>query len=84
MGGGMVGWGWVGFELYFWVGGAWGAGTNMWHSEIACYPTGQNIFSHFGYIYFGGRGVGSDNRSMSCIRSICKCPLLVKGGIGGL
>ncbi len=39
-------------------------------------------FSHFGYINLGGGGVGggSDIRSMSSIRPICKCrcPPLVK------
>jgi hypothetical protein len=36
--------------------GAWGAGTNMWHFEIACYPTGQIYFNTLGTYIWGGGG----------------------------
>ncbi len=58
-------------------GGAWGAGTNMWHPDTpASYeslpaPFWPHRFPHFGYIHLGGGGVG--------IQPICKCrcpPLL--------
>jgi hypothetical protein len=61
-------------------GGAWGAGTNMWHLEtpasykIASCPSGHTD-SHTLYTYIWGEGAwgGSDIRSMSSIRPICKC-----------
>jgi hypothetical protein len=67
-------------------GGAWGAGTNMWHPETpASYeslpaPLATQIPTLCIHTS-GGRGCGggSDIRSMSSIRPICKCrcpPLL--------
>ncbi len=61
-------------------GGAWGAGTNMWHPETpASYewlpaPLATQIPTLWIHTFGGkGRGGGSDIRSMSSIRPICKC-----------
>ncbi len=73
-------------------GGTWGAWTNMWHPETpASYesipaPLATQIPT-LGYIHLGGGGVGgSDIRSMTSIRPICKCrgpPLVIGGSCGG-
>ncbi len=64
-------------------GGAWGAGTNMWHSETpASYESlwfascpSSHTDSHTLDTLIWGEGAwgGSDIRSMSCIRPKCKC-----------
>ncbi len=68
------------FDLYPEGGGAWGAGTNMWHPETpASYeslpaPLATQIPTPWIHISGGGgRRVSSDIRSMSSIRPICKC-----------
>ncbi len=68
-------------------GGAWGAGTNMWHPEtLASYellpaPLATQIPTLWIHTSGGGGrgGGGSDIRLMSSIRPICECrcpPLL--------
>ncbi len=66
-------------------GGVWGAGTNMWHPEAqASYeslpaPLATQIPTLL--IHKSGGGAGSDIRSISSIRPICKCrcpPLLIR------
>ncbi len=72
-------------------GGAWGAGQicDIMRPQLAMnrfLPLWPHRFPHFGYIHLGGGGVGgSDIRSMSSIRPICKCrcPPLLSGEEGG-
>jgi hypothetical protein len=61
-----------------WGGGAWGAGTNMWHPgtpashESLPAPLATQISTL--WIHTSGRGGGvSEIRSMSSTRPICKC-----------
>ncbi len=60
-----------------WGGGAWGTGTNMWHPDpklwIASCPSGHTDSHTLDTYIWGGRGGGSDVRSMWSIQAICKC-----------
>ncbi len=66
------------FDLWLipWGGGSWGAGTNMWHPytpvsyESLPAPPATQIPTL--WIHTSGGG-GSDIRTMSTIRPICKC-----------
>ncbi len=66
-----------------WGGGAWGAGTNMWHPETpaSCESLPAPLATHIPtlWIHAWGGG-GSDIRSMSSMRPIskCRCPPLLE------
>ncbi len=56
-------------------GGAWAAGTNMWHPETpASYESlPAPLATQIPTLWIHTSGGGSDIRSMSSIRPICKC-----------